>query len=122
MSTKAALANRLARKRNISRREAMGIVDGLLDSLREAMLTGNKVALVGFGTFDLRMRRARKGRNPRNNTALDVPPKAVIMFRPGKELRHSVSGDADGETAPESKDGPTKDGYVKDGFNPNPVL
>jgi DNA-binding protein HU-beta len=87
MTTKAEIANRLAEKLKMSRKDAQIAVDQFIDSIRGALLRGEKVALVGFGTFSMRMKRPRQGRNPRTSEAIVIPCKAQAVFKPGKAFR-----------------------------------
>jgi len=103
MSTKAEIAQRLAASRNLSRKQSLDAVDEFLQAVRTAILRGEKVSLVGFGTFDLRYKRPRQGRNPRTSERIDIPPKAMAVFKPGKAFREMVGG-AEHPDAPEIED------------------
>jgi integration host factor subunit beta len=68
-------------------------VNTFLDSIIESLKTGEGVELRGFGSFRLRDRRARQGRNPRSGESIQVPPKRVVYFKLGKELRSKLIDD-----------------------------
>lgn len=93
MTTKAEIAQLLSRRLNMARKDALVAVDTTIDTIREAMLQGEKVSLVGFGTFDTKTKRARQGRNPRTSEKIDIPPKAITVFRPGKAFRERVNAE-----------------------------
>ena len=63
----------------------------MLGNIVEALRRGEKVELRGFGSFRLRRRDARRGRNPKTGSRVDVPPKLVSFFRPGKELKAQIN-------------------------------
>lgn len=81
----------------LNRRQSEVIVNGIFDSIRDALSTGEKVELRGFGSFKVRQRRSRDGRNPKTGEPVKVPPKTVPFFKPGKELRERVNHGVDPE-------------------------
>lgn len=94
--TKADLVEKVATAAAISKTEAEQVVKTVLDSIVDALNRGEKVELRGFGSFRLRKRRPRQGRNPKTGTKVEVPGKAVPYFKPGKELRELLNpGDSD---------------------------
>lgn len=90
--TKADLVEAVASATDLSRRSSEQVVTVFFDSIVESLCRGDKVELRGFGTFRLRHRRARIGRNPKTGESVQVPAKAVPFFKPGKELRRLVNG------------------------------
>jgi DNA-binding protein HU-beta len=74
------------------RRTAAGAVDGLLETIVDAVRSGDSVTLTGFGVFTSRARAARVARNPRTGETVDVPATTVPAFRPGAAFRTAVSG------------------------------
>jgi integration host factor subunit beta len=68
----------------------------VFQSIIDALHRGEKIELRGFGSFRLRQREPRKGRNPKTGDKVDVPPKKVPYFKPGKELKDLLNRDADG--------------------------
>ncbi len=73
-----------------TKKEAQAAVDTVLDSIASSLRRGESVTLVGFGTFGVRMRKARSGRNPRTGEILRIPAKRVPVFKPGKKLKATV--------------------------------
>ena len=89
--TKAELVERVAHAAALSRADAEQAVQTVLDSVVDALRRGEKIELRGFGSFRLRARRPRLGRNPKTGTKVDVPGKAIPYFKPGKELRDQLN-------------------------------
>ncbi|MCM8767854.1 MAG: HU family DNA-binding protein [Candidatus Omnitrophica bacterium] len=73
-----------------TKKEAAAAVDAVLDAIKGALKKGEVVTLVGFGTFKVVERKARKGRNPRTGEEIKIPKKKVPVFRPGSELKKAV--------------------------------
>jgi integration host factor alpha subunit len=89
--TKADIAERVARSTGVTRRDALTSVETLLESIKKALEKGDKVSIVGFGTFKTKLKNSRKGRNPRTGDSIRIPDKRVAFFKPGKELRDVVN-------------------------------
>jgi integration host factor subunit beta len=87
----------LKQMEGLNRRQSEVIVNGIFDSIRDALGAGEKVELRGFGSFKVRQRRSRDGRNPKTGEPVKVPPKTVPFFKPGKELRERVNHGEDTE-------------------------
>ncbi|WIL22418.1 MAG: integration host factor subunit beta [Geothrix sp.] len=77
----------------LGKKDADLLVNTFLESIIESLKTGEGVELRGFGSFRLRDRRARQGRNPRSGESIQVPPKRVVYFKLGKELRSKLIDD-----------------------------
>jgi integration host factor subunit beta len=92
--TKAELVDAVARASALSRKHSEVIVDAVFGSILEALQEGDKIELRGFGSFRLRQRGTRQGRNPKTGEGVLVPAKQVPHFKPGKELRALLNGDA----------------------------
>ena len=75
---------------SVSKRECGLMVDAFLDALKEALARGNGIELRGFGTFKVRHRKARTGRNPRTGEVVEVPARDVPVFKPSRHLRSLV--------------------------------
>ena len=88
--TKTELAGRVASRAHLTRRQTEIIIDIFLSSITQALKDGDKVELRGFGSFVVRNRHARQGRNPRTGGRVPVPAKRVPFFRTGNELRVRV--------------------------------
>jgi len=88
--TKADLTHHLMEHMEIGKKEADLLVNTFLESIIESLRTGEGVELRGFGSFRLRDRKARQGRNPRSGESVEIPPKRVAYFKLGKELRSKL--------------------------------
>ena len=88
--TKPELIKALAEKAQLTDRQAKDVVDAIQTEITEALKAGEKVALVGFGTFEVRTRMARQSRNPRTGETVDVPAKHVPAFKPGTGLKEAI--------------------------------
>jgi DNA-binding protein HU-beta len=84
------LSKRISQQANISQKQAAAVLEVTLDSIREALQSGDEVRLVGFGSFKVRTSAARKGVNPRDRRPIQVPAKERVRFFPGKELSEAV--------------------------------
>jgi DNA-binding protein HU-beta len=80
----------VADKAGMTKKDAEKAINAFVESVTEALQKGDKVSLVGFGSFEVRTRAARSGRNPQTGAAIKIPAGNVPAFRPGKELRDSV--------------------------------
>lgn len=89
--TKADLVEEVARRSDLSRKEAEEVVTTVLGCLVESISSGEKIEVRGFGSFRLRGRGPRKGRNPKTGELVDVPAKRVAYFRPGKFLKELIN-------------------------------
>jgi DNA-binding protein HU-beta len=88
---KAQLIDAVATKLDISRRSAGDTVDAVLEGITGAIISGDKVSLTGFGTFETTRRAARTARNPRTGESVAVPAATVPKFRPGQALKDEVN-------------------------------
>lgn len=87
---KSELIDAMADGANLSKADAKRALESFLDATGSAMKKGDKVALVGFGTFSVTKRAARKGRNPQTGKEIDIPAKNVVKFKAGSELSDKV--------------------------------
>ncbi len=87
---KTELVAAVATKAELSKKDAEAAVKAVLDSITEALADGEKVALVGFGTFDVKTRAARTGKNPRTGEAIEIPEAKVPSFKAGSALKDAV--------------------------------
>ncbi len=97
--TKAALVEEVARVADLTKKHSEVIVDTVFRSIIEALHRGDKIELRGFGSFRLRRREPRKGRNPKTGDRVEVPSKRVPYFKPGKELKELINREPDAQTA-----------------------
>ena len=89
---KAELVSKMAEKSELTKKEAEAALNAFMKSVEEALVAGDKVQLVGFGTFETRERAARKGRNPRNpQQEIDIPASKAPVFKAGKALKDAVN-------------------------------
>lgn len=82
---KAELITSMAEKSQLTKKDAEAALKAFIDSVQEALEGGDKVQLVGFGTFETRERAAREGRNPRTKETINIPASTVPVFKAGKE-------------------------------------
>ena len=90
--TKADLVDEVVRVSSLSKRHAEIVVNTLFQSIVEALQKDDKIELRGFGSFRVRRRRSRKGRNPKTGDRVEVPSKRIPYFKPGKELKDVING------------------------------
>lgn len=89
---KAQLIEQVAKKLDISKAKAADAVNTVFDSIKGSLKKGKKVQLIGFGSFLVRKRKARKGRNPLTGEELKIAAKKVPAFTPGADLKKTVNG------------------------------
>ena len=89
--TKADLVDAVAAGTDLSKRQASDIVDRVLCEIRDALVNGEKVQLIPFGSFVVRERKKREGRNPKTGVKLTIPARKVPAFTAGKGLRDAVA-------------------------------
>jgi len=89
--TKAELVEEVANQSELTKKDAEVIVQTVLDSITESLQRGEKIELRGFGSFRIRKRSSRQGRNPKTGSAVSVPAKKVPYFKPGKEIKDLVN-------------------------------
>jgi integration host factor subunit beta len=94
--TKADLVEEVIRVAELSKKDAESVVNTVFGQIMEALKSDDKIELRGFGSFRVRRRRSRLGRNPKTGDRVDVPSKRIPYFKPGKELRDLIN-DQDGD-------------------------
>lgn len=87
---KAQLIDAIASDAKITKADAKKALDAFIAATTKALKKGDRVALVGFGTFGVTKRSARKGRNPQTGKEINIPAKKVVRFRPGSELTSTI--------------------------------
>lgn len=87
---KSELIAKIAEKTELDRKQAAAALDATITSITEALKAGDKVALLGFGNFEVRTRAARQSRNPQTGETIEVAAKKVPAFKPGKALKDAV--------------------------------
>jgi len=89
--TKAELISAVAEKSNLTKKDSDKAVTAMIDATTEALVSGDKVSLVGFGTFEVKDRAARKGINPRTKEPMPIPASKLPAFKAGKALKEAVA-------------------------------
>ncbi len=89
--TKAELVDEVARVVQLTKKQAETIVNIVFDSIVDSLRAGEKIELRGFGSFRLRSRKSRTGRNPKTGEKVEVPSKKIPYFKPGKELKEMIN-------------------------------
>jgi integration host factor subunit beta len=77
----------------ITKKDCALVVDGLLNAIKNALSEHQNIEIRGFGTFKVRRRKSRLARNPRTGDPVEVPSRAVPIFKPSKDLRSQVTGE-----------------------------
>lgn len=90
MANKAQLVNDVAAATGLTKKDATAAVDAVFASVQKSLAKGDKVQLIGFGTFEVRNRAARKGRNPQTGKEIEIAASKVPAFKPGKALKDAV--------------------------------
>jgi len=87
---KSELVDLVAEKAEMTKKDSAKAVEAVLDSITEGLVRGDKVQLVGFGTFEVRSRKEREGRNPATGEKIKIKALKVPAFKPGKALKEKV--------------------------------
>ena len=101
--TKAELVEDVARAAELTKKDAERLVEIVFESIIETLNHGEKIELRGFGSFRVRERGARRGRNPKTGDPVDIPAKRVPYFKPGKELKELINEEP-GASRPSASD------------------
>ena len=97
--TKAELVEDVARAAELTKKDAERLVEIVFESIIETLNQGEKIELRGFGSFRVRERGARRGRNPKTGDPVSIPAKRVPYFKPGKELKELINDENSGSHA-----------------------
>ena len=92
--TKADLIDEISRLAEVTRKDSEVIVETIFDSIVRSLRAGDKIEIRGFGSFRTRQRKPRIGRNPKTGDRVEVPAKKIPLFKPSKELKDLVNGEA----------------------------
>jgi len=92
--TKADLVEEVVRVSGLSKKQAETVVHTVFQAVVDALQSDDKIELRGFGSFRVRRRRSRQGRNPKTGDRVEVPAKRIPYFKPGKELKDLINGEA----------------------------
>lgn len=88
---KTELVAKVAELADLSKKDAQKAVEAVFEAITDALKSGDRVQLMGFGNFEIRERSARKGRNPQTGEEIEIAASKVPAFKPGKALRESVT-------------------------------
>ncbi|MDI9498058.1 MAG: HU family DNA-binding protein [Bacillota bacterium] len=88
---KSELVDQVAKRTKLSKKDTDTVISAMLDTITEALMRDEKVVLVGFGTFETRMRAERIGRNPATKEEIRIPASKAPAFKPGKGLKDKVN-------------------------------
>jgi len=88
---KTELINQIAESADISKKAAGDALQGLMLAITDTLVKGDKLQLIGFGTFSVTKRSARNGRNPQTGKAIKIPAKKVVKFKVGSKLSEAVN-------------------------------
>ncbi|MDR0293367.1 MAG: HU family DNA-binding protein [Oscillospiraceae bacterium] len=88
---KAELINAVAEKTEKTKKDTDAIITTVFDVIADALASGDKIQLVGFGSFEVKHREARVGRNPKTRESISIPASKSPVFKPGKALKESVN-------------------------------
>ena len=91
MANKAELVSEVASKTKLTKKEVAAAVDAIFGSIQDNLAKGEKVQLIGFGTFEARKRNARTGKNPQSGEAIEIPAATVPAFKAGKAFKDMVN-------------------------------
>ena len=100
---KAELVSQVASSGSSTQVTAEKVINAMLQSITASIQKGNDVRLLGFGTFTIKQRPAKAGRNPRTGVAIQIPAKRVVRFRPGKIIEEAVALEPNAVAEPEEK-------------------
>lgn len=121
--TKADLVEDVAKAAELTKKDAERLVEIVFESIIETLNKGEKIELRGFGSFRVRERGARRGRNPKTGDPVNIPAKRVPYFKPGKELKELINEETTGGgTAPSSSSAEPSDANVSDDNRTPPIL
>ncbi len=88
--TKADIVDTIFEKVGLSKKEAQDIVEYLFDTMKQTFVEGESIKISGFGTFNIRKKLARRGRNPKTGEDLEIAPRRVITFRVSNQLKKEL--------------------------------
>ncbi|MGL4623634.1 MAG: HU family DNA-binding protein [Culicoidibacterales bacterium] len=91
MITKKQLIDEVAHKTDLTKKDVTEVLNAFMDTVKEQLQAGEKVALTGFGTFEVRERAAREGRNPQTGATIQIAASKTPAFKAGKELKEAVN-------------------------------
>lgn len=90
--TKAEIVNTLFEKIGLPKKEAQDVIELILNTMKGTFVEGESIKVSGFGTFNVRKKSSRKGRNPKTGTEIEITPRKVVTFRPSNQLKDVIEG------------------------------
>jgi integration host factor subunit beta len=93
MTKRAIISELVVRRASLGLRDSTALVNAIFDAMSDVLVRGDRIEIRGFGSFGVKQRTARQGRNPKTGARVRVEAKRVPFFRAGKELRLEVNGD-----------------------------
>lgn len=114
--TKAELVEEVSRAAELSRKDAERLIKVVFERIISSLNEGTKIELRGFGSFRVRQRNARRGRNPKTGALVNIPAKRVPYFKPGKELKELINNNL---SSPRNK---VEETVMLDGEIPRPLI
>ncbi|MBI5140923.1 MAG: integration host factor subunit alpha [Nitrospirae bacterium] len=93
--TKADLVNHIYEKVGLSKKEASDMVEVLFETIKESLSQGGSIKLSGFGTFSVRNKGSRRGRNPKTGVEIEIEPRRVVTFKPSVQFKTQVESGGD---------------------------
>jgi DNA-binding protein HU-beta len=87
---KAQLINEVAKRSGLTKKDAKAAVDAVFSAIKDALAKGQRVRLIGFGTFEVRKRNQRRGKNPKTGQTITIPARKVPAFKASSELKRVV--------------------------------
>jgi DNA-binding protein HU-beta len=100
---KSELVGEIAKKSNLTKKNSEIALNALIEVVGDTLKKGEKISLVGFGSYEVRKRKARVGTNPQTREEIKIPAKKVAVFKPGKTLKELVNSKPVKETAKKEK-------------------
>ncbi|ACL77377.1 HU family DNA-binding protein [Ruminiclostridium cellulolyticum] len=88
---KSELIDKMAEKSGLTKKDSDKALNAMLESVEEALTGGDKVQLIGFGSFEVKQRAARKGRNPQTMEEINIPESKAPVFKAGKDLKEMIN-------------------------------
>ena len=86
------IISKMVEDTNLTKAEADKAMTAFLDSVKEGLMNGEKITIIGFGSFSVVERKARMGRNPQTGQEIEIPASKTVKFKPGEKLKEVVSG------------------------------
>lgn len=88
---KTELIDKMAEKSGLTKKDSEKALNAVIESVEEALVNSDKVQLIGFGSFEVKQRAARKGRNPQTMEEIDIPESKIPAFKAGKDLKQKLN-------------------------------